>query len=213
MRVDPTTFDALMRRVSRQTTRRAALATLLGGAVLINVPDASAEHRQDHRHTELSKQSRNNSKVKPTWVWIENTGARTIFVTHGQRRDSRCCDIINHNVAIDPGARVPLAASYNGEGDATYAFLEVASRFWLVFGNVILQRPDVTASFDGHPDFGSRKPPRVCCGNRGTTVLLYKGMDVNQTVPITMDGQVFRVRRDPDMTNYKVFTVTLPATL
>jgi hypothetical protein len=207
------TFDALLERVARQATRRAAVATLLGGALLLNRPDAGEATKEAERHRQLHKQARNHSKVKPTWVWLENPSARTIFVTHGQRRDSRCCDVINSNVAIAPGARVPVAAPYNGEGDATYAFLEINLQYWLVFGNVILQRPDVTASFGGHPEFGSRKPPRVCCGNPGTTVLLYKGMDVNQTVPITMDGHVFSVRRDPDMTNYKVFTVTLPETL
>src|SRR3954463_2666667 len=207
------TFDALLERVARQTTRRAALATLLGGTLLLNRPDAGEATKEAERRKEHHKQARNNSKVKPTWVWLENPGSSTIFVTHGQKRDETCCDVINSNVAIAPGARMPVAAPYNGAGDATYAFVEIELRYWLVFGNVILQRPDVTASFGGRPDSASRKPPPVCCGNPGTTVLLDKAMDVNQTVPITMDSHVFRVRRDPDMTNYKVFTVTLPETL
>src|SRR4051812_23389451 len=142
------TFDDLLKRVAHQMSRRAAVVTLLGGMLLLHTPAASEAIKEAERRKEYLKLARNHSKVKPTWVWLENPSARTVFVTHGQRHDSRCCDVINTNVAIAPGARVPVAASYNDNGDATFAFVEVESRYWLVFGNVILQRPDVTASFD-----------------------------------------------------------------
>src|SRR4051794_30471126 len=131
------TFDALLERVARQTTRRAALATLLGGALLLLNSAAGEATKEAERRKEHGKQARNDSKVKPIWVWLENPGSRTVFVTHGQRRDEACCDVINSNVAIAPGARVPVAAPYNDTGDATYAFLEVDLRYWLVFGNVM----------------------------------------------------------------------------
>src|SRR4051794_13727832 len=111
------TFDDLLERAARQTTRRAALATLLGGALLLNRPAAGEATKEAERRKEHHKQARNNSKVKPTWVWLENPGSSSVLVTHGQRRDEECCNVINSNVAVAPGARVPVAAPYNGAGD------------------------------------------------------------------------------------------------
>ncbi len=50
------------------------------------------------------------------------------------------------------------------------------------------------------------------CPPRGTTVLNYQEMGVGRPVNITMDGAVFTVTRNRD-SNYKEFTLTLPAGL
>jgi hypothetical protein len=152
--------------------------------------------------------------VKPTWIWLENPGSRTVLVTHGQDGASACCDIINRDVAIAPGARVGVAASYNGPfGARTRAFVQVGRWYWLVFDNAPLRAPEVTASEFGPPLIRPNLPPLLCCGRGMPAALLFQSMDVYQTISITMSGHVFGVRRDPDMTNYLAFTVTLPATL
>ena len=46
------TFDDLLECVARQTTRRAAVATLLGGALLLNTLDAGEATKEAERRTE-----------------------------------------------------------------------------------------------------------------------------------------------------------------
>ena len=63
-------FDVLLRKVAQQTTRREALGALLGGALLLNVPDASeatneAEHRQHHKQAVVSEASGSTLKTRP----------------------------------------------------------------------------------------------------------------------------------------------------
>ena len=55
--MDPTTFDTLLRQVTRQTTRRAALATLLGGALLLHDPAASDATKEAERRKDRQKKT------------------------------------------------------------------------------------------------------------------------------------------------------------
>jgi hypothetical protein len=199
--VDPTTFDGLMRRVARQTTRRAALATLLGGALpLRNTASSNATDRA-RRKRGTSASSNRISVLKPISIWVDNTaGTGQVGVRHADSRPFRCCRHIN-DVEVRPGERVLVRSS------TPSASVWIAHKYWIEITNPALQRPIVSAAVHGQPvrsDF--------CCRHRGRTVLDPEDMDIHQTISIRMDRRDFRVTRHRD-SNYKEFTLELPADL
>jgi hypothetical protein len=208
-------FDVLLARAVRQTSRRAALAALVGGALLLANPAASDATNKAKRRKRRKRRGRSASApgASPSWVWIENPGPNPVRVSHGEpvgHDYPRCCFYINQGVTIPPGGRLPFAARGNFLTSTT-AFVVIADRYWLVFDNPEVNRPDVSAAIDGPPTY-SNGNRQVCCGNAGTTVVRERALGEEQTTYITMLSRVFTVSRYPD-TNYKVFNVVLPANL
>src|SRR3954467_5555334 len=80
-----TRFDVLLRQAAQQTTRREAVATLLGGALLLNTPDAGeatkeAEHRKDRHHDGPNK----SALLKDISFWVDNrAGTKAISIVYG----------------------------------------------------------------------------------------------------------------------------------
>jgi hypothetical protein len=200
--VEPETFDALLERVARQTTRRAALATLLGGALLLHAPAASEATKEAQR----SKDHRKRGSLKPISVLVHNPGTNPVTVQHGWWRTQlpfgTHCMAIN-TVPIPPGGALLFRSPQSVE------YLWINETFWVDFRNPELERPDVSAAVDGSRDFYLNLGG---CPRRGTTVLSQRAMSEGTTVNFTINGKVFSAHRKRD-SNYKEFTLTLPPIL
>lgn len=205
--VDRETFDDLMRRGAGQTSRRAALATLVGGALLLRTNGEGEATKKAKRRKARKRRARSAGRVKPkpTWVWLENRSTRPVKVEHGQALSFRCCDTINSFI-LAPGDRQPVAATYNHVLEpVTFAYIWLDEDYWLEFDNPFAGLPAVKAAVGGRVKLSG-----TCCQGVGDTVLEAKALNVHEFVNITMNSRIVDVRRNPDMTNYKVFTVTLP---
>lgn len=198
--MDQPAFDALTQRMAGQMTRRAALASLLGGALLLHDPASSEANRRARRRRRRRNRNRRRNQgiipLKPISLWID-TMARTspVTVEHGYITNAICRTL--NTVTIAPGERVRFDAPNH------LAYVWIADTFWLSFRNLPLERPDASAAMFGMTGY------RIQCKPPGTTYLDQQGMNEGQTIPVDMDGHLFSVRRDTD-TNYKVFTVKLP---
>jgi hypothetical protein len=206
--VDPTTFDALLRRVARQTTRRAALVTLLTGALLLNDLEASeatkkAQRRKDRRRKQRRKQARSPFKLRPISVWVHNRGGKMVTVQYGWWNllipDYMDC-VNNTKVQIRSGEKPPLRSIRHTE------YLWINNKYWIDFQNPIT-RPGIRAAVNGRPPYP--RHPSASCPPRGTEALDYTTLKEGQTVNFTINGLPFRVTRNRD-TNYKEFTLELP---
>jgi hypothetical protein len=200
--VDATRFDALLRQVARQTTRRTALTTLLGGALLLHAPAASEATKEAVRH----KAHHKRGSLKPISVLVHNPGTNPVTLQHGWWRTQlpfgTNCTAIN-TVPIPPGATLLFRSPQSVE------YLWINETFWVDFRNPPLERPDVSAAVDGSRDFYLNLGG---CPRRGTTVLSEKPMSEGTTVNFTLNGKVFSARRSRD-SNYKEFTLMLPPVL
>jgi hypothetical protein len=196
-------FDALLERVARQTTRRSALATLLGGALLLNAPDASEATKEAERR----KQPRTTG-LKPIAILVDNTaGAGPVNVLHKDMSITECCRFIN-SVMVPPGERLRFVSP------TPLMSLEFI-RYWFDIFNPIIGLPFISAAVGGMAPGNPflRVPwPNWCCGHPGETVLDSERLDVGEAFTIIMDGKIFTLRRNRD-TNYKEYTLTLPANL
>jgi len=195
IRVDRTTFDALMLRVARQTTRRAALATLLGGALLLHRPASSDATKEAPRGNQATTAS-----LKPISLRIDNTaGKRDAGVIHQESRPFSCCGVINQDATVPRGQRVLFHSS------SPSASVWIANKYWIEILNPSLARPNASAAVRGQPT-----PSDFCCRQRGRTVKSRREMKIGDTISFRMDGHDFRMTRNRD-TNYKEFTLMLPA--
>ena len=209
------TFDQLTRQAARQTTRRGTLGALLGGALLLHRLGEAGATKKAERRKKRKKRAAN--LAKPIALWLDNTaGTRAVAVTSGDRVGDQCCATIN-TVTVPAGERLRVGFRRTGWSKTSGAFMWIAGTdpqrpgFWLDFLNPIVGLPFVAAAVDG---VASRFPlPQPwCCFATGQTVLREKELNPNEMVSVTMRGRVFTVRRNRD-TNYKEFTVTLPANL
>ena len=92
MRLEDSKFDVLLRKAAQQTTRREALGALIGGALLLNIPDASeatkeAKRRKHDHHHELGA-----STYRSIGIDIDNSAStKPVIVNSGQAGFSSCC--------------------------------------------------------------------------------------------------------------------------
>lgn len=196
-------FDALTQRIARQTTRRTALAALIGGALLIepHVSEATkeAERRKDRRRKLRRRQSRRFG-LKPISILVDNTGGdREVMVEHGEkwRTRDKCCRYLS-------SALIPAGESRFLNSSETDAYVWIDNKYWFSFSNDLLLPPDFSAALNGMSSGGT------CCKPLGETVVLEKSMSEGQFVFVPIAGQTFTVRRNRD-TNYKAFMVSMPA--
>jgi hypothetical protein len=207
--VDATIFDALLVRVARQTTRRAALATLVGG--ILAMPDTAANaatkrdrrkkrRRQDHRRKDRRREDRRRkattSLLRPIAIVVDNTGGPSpVTVEHGEWPYRQCCRSVAP-VTIPVGTGQRFAASY------PEAYVWIDDRFWLHFQNPALAPPNVSVAFAGMASSA------ICCKRSGDTVVNRHDLLVGRPMPVTLAGRTFTVTRTRD-TNYKNFTIVL----
>jgi hypothetical protein len=198
-------FDALLQRVARQTSRRATLATLLGGALLLlDSADGDATKKAKRRHR---RHQRAQDVLKPIWFNVDNTvGTKGIRVGATTVVNSAYC-MSRGGATVPPGAIVPFAMH---DPTGFMAFTVADTQYWFTFDNPTLARPDVSVALNGSTR--NIRPNEWCPFRHGVQYLNDRAMDEGSTIEITLNGHYFRVRRLPD-TNYKNFTVVLPATL
>ena len=217
--MDRETFDDPMRRVAVQTSRRAALATLAGGALLLRAPDASEATKKAKRRKDRKRRNKGvDPRLKPSAVWIENTSLFPVQVRYGQfAYPQRCWE--GNSFLVDPGQTTRISVGWNN-WPFTQMWLRINTNFWFGFDNLPLQLPDVASAFGGQlPQRGDVPTPlpgyipnqQLNCTNVGLPVLFPKGLNENEYVDINNFFQVFRVRRLKD-TNYKEYRLTIPWT-
>lgn len=222
--VDRETFDNLMRRVARQTSRRAALATLVGGTLLLRAPDASDATKKAKRRKARKRHDKGgpfDPRLKPSGVTIQNTSPNTIRVFYGQFKwPMPPCDRMQP-VDILPGQSRRVSVGWNN-WPFTQMYIQLNGQFWFGFDNLPARLPEVAAAYGGQlPQRWDLIPftpfPRYIenqqlnCTNVGLVTQSPKGLNVNEYVDITTFFQTFRVRRLPD-TNYKEYHLAVPAT-
>ncbi|MFT4040933.1 MAG: hypothetical protein QM692_22310 [Thermomicrobiales bacterium] len=178
--MDETAFDTLTRRMAGQTTRRAALGALVGGALLLRQPAASEAN-----------------SLRPISVRVYNFTPSPVTVNHGehgvQGLTPRCWDLAS--------TTIPAATDMVFRTRRQRAYLIFNGVSTLQFENALFVRPDMTAVQNGV--FYKRVRH---CPPRGTLLLKDAKMDVGTTREITINGQFFQVTRTRD-TNYKEFIV------
>jgi hypothetical protein len=203
--VDQTAFDALVQRVARQTTRRAVLATLLGGALLLRAPAASeatkeAQRRKDRRRKQRRRKGRGRKGatdlLRPIAMIVDNTGGpRSVTVELGDWPNRQCCRAF-------PAVTVPVGTSQRFAASFAEAYLWIDGEYWINFQNPALAPPNVSAAFRGQ---ASTAP---CCKRVGRTEVNRHDLLVGRPKPFTLAFRTFLVTRTRD-TNYKNFTVAL----
>ncbi len=199
--MDEHEFDILLRRVGRQTTRRAALATLLGGALLL--PATAATDAADE--AARGKQVETALFLSPISVSIFNPGPNTVTVGHGDLQDNIhnwYCRPINNDVPIRPGQRLRFASR------SPDAYVWINRKYAFEFWNPNLKLPRVSAAVNGLSIKGSGP----FCIRRGSPVFSRRPLNVDEAVNITINGEVFSVTRKRD-SNYKEFRLQLPEKL
>ena len=217
--MDRETFDDPMRRVAVQTSRRAALATLAGGALLLRAPDASGATKKAKRRKDRKRRNKGiDPRLKPSAVWVENTSLFPVVVDYGQFAYPQRCQRMP-NIVVAPGQTTRISVGWNN-WPFTQMWVLLNHNFWFGFDNLPLQLPDVASAFGGQlpqrGDVPTPLPPyipdqQLDCTNVGLPVLFPKGLNVNEYVDINNFFQVFRVRRLQD-TNYKEYRLTVPWT-
>lgn len=206
--MDHPSFDALTQRIAGQTTRRSALAVLLGGLLLFNDLEASDANRRARRRRRRQRRQRRLSGatgpgLKPISLRIDNTaGTNRVIVEHAEVPTTSCCQR-RFPVSIPAGETRLFQAS------SSTASVWIANKYWLGFKNPLLARPVFGGAVGGQAVGWNLW---LCCLPDGTTVVQSRSMDEGQTVPITMAAHTFSITRNRD-SNYKEFTVKLPAGL
>ncbi len=222
--VDRETFDDLMRRIARQTSRRAALATLVGGVLLVRTHDEGEATRKAKRRKARKRQNKGGAfdpRLKPSGVTIQNTSPNTIRVSYGQFRFTvPPCDSMQP-VDVPPGQSRRVSVGWNN-WPFTQMYVQLNGQYWFGFDNLPARLPDVAAAFGGQlpqrsdviPFYlfpGSPMVQQLQCTGVGLVTQSPKGLNVNEYVDITSYSQTFRVRRLRD-TNYKEYLLTVPTT-
>lgn len=207
MRLEDSKFDVLLRKAAQQTTRREALGALVGGALLLNVPDASeatkeAKRRQHDHHHELGA-----STYRSIGIDIDNSAStKPVIVNSGQAGFSSCC-----KYRFD--GTVPAGVSRTFNTNTTTGWVFINSRFWFQFTNPPFLPPYAHVAVYGK--FAGRAA--LCCNviPNGLTIEQDAEFTVNQTRTWNLgESQAFfSVIRLPDTKNLIRFAITLPPDL
>lgn len=202
--MDRTIFDELARRVANQTRRRAALATLLGGALLVGenaVSDATdrATRRRKRKQRNRRQEGKTGSSIFKrgiSFVIDNSQGNHTLIVEAGEIiHQSRCC---NGLAAFTiPAGETRL---FDTSADQAYAWID--NRYWIEFFNPFIGLPWVSAARDGMVD---GKPK--CCKPDGTTVVKEQQLEEGATMGFALNTQEFSIRRNDDKPDFKFFTI------
>lgn len=206
--MDPRHFDALLRRVAGQSTRRAALATLVGGAALLHESAASEANKQAQRRNRRNRKHRRRNKTKSGGIVkgisfvIDNTaGTHPIRAEAGEVHSSRCCDML----AIWP--EIPPGESRLFDTSAAQAYAWINDHYWIEFDNPLIGRPDISFAQDGMMGGSS------CCMRGGQTRLYREPISEGETIDVTLNTSTFSIRRLGDKSDFKYFNLKLPPVL
>jgi hypothetical protein len=192
MRMEEPTFDLLLGRVARQTSRRAALGALIGGALLPLLPGVSEATDKAKRRKKRKRRAKARCcKLRPISIRIHNKGATEVSVEYGDMHNSPCCQYLN-TVTIAAGESRVMNTN------APWAYAWIDSSFWFDFQNPLFEFPVARVARGGQYMGGT------CCKEQGIQVAKH---DLWPNAPrnafaVTMYGRQFVVVRQGD-SNYK----------
>ncbi len=215
IRVERSTFDALTRRVARQTTRRAAFAAVLGGGLVLRDPTTSeatkeAERRKDRRRKERRRQSK-SSILRGHSMLIDNSAGTSAVTVEagGSGSVDNCCTFIGRTEI--PAGESRTFDTRNYIGWAWIGDVNNSNRYWFQFMNQPIGRPFFGIALNGR--VGPRFKLTCCDKPRGATVEGQRYAREGESRAFDINGHVFTVRRNADKPNFKFWTVKLPPTL
>lgn len=203
------TFDALLERVAGQTTRRTALASLVGGALLLKQPDSSdatekAERHKDGHHKQRGGQVRSSALLKDISFWVDNrAGTIAISVVYGGWNFPGFGCVEKGTTVIAPGETRRLFTAKPG------GYLMINNRYWFQFDNGPGAPPWVSAAWDGQ----SLRAPQCGQFRRGSETWSPYAMNVHRSIFVSFPRvpNYFEVTRHGDTSTNKIYTVKVPA--
>lgn len=213
--MDRSTFDALTRRVARPATRRAALAAVLGGALLLCNHRASeatreAERRKERRRKQRRRQAR-VTVLRGHSMLVDNSAGTTAVTVKagGSGSVDNCCT--NIGTEVIPAGEKRTFDTRNYIGWLWIGDENSGNRYWFQFLNQPIGRPYFGIALNGR--VGPRFKLTCCDIPRGANVEQQRYAREGESRTFDINGHVFTVRRNGDKRDYKFWTVTLPPTL
>lgn len=211
--MDASGFDRLLRRVVQTTTRREALATLLGGVLVLGQLDESeatdkAKRRRKRKRREFRQHKQDADNLKLISLLVQNPGPNAVevhFVNLADRLINWECTAVRRT-SIPPGGQQQfLTRRY--EPRCSNGLVWLNTTYSIEFWNLVFRTPAVSAAVNG-VSMNNRKH----CPNRGTRALERTAIDEGMTFKFKIYDKEFTVERRFD-TAYKEFTLTLPTNL
>ena len=204
--MDRASFDELTRRVARHSTRRAALATLLGGVLLLGGSAVSDATDRAKRRKRKKRNQRDNGNNKPgsglfkrgISVVIDNTnGSHPLIVEAGEViHQTRCCN------GLAAWNTIPVGETRLFDTSSDQAYVWIDNKYWVEFFNPFVGLPWVSAAVDGMVD---GKPS--CCKPDGATRVKEHGLAEGEGMGFALNVQEFFVRRHDDKPDFKFFNL------
>lgn len=207
--MEETRFDVLLQKVARQTTRRKALGALIGGALVLNRQGESeankkAKRRRDRKRRQY-RQKASDPFLSPIKVKVINPGPASVNLQFVGLDDQifvwDCVPIGGHT--LNAGGE----AQYATNKPVTDGFAWINATYAIEFWNPFLKTPAYSAAVNGISKKNTRR-----CPKRGTRAINHTPISAGQTVKFRIYDKEFTLTRHAD-TNYKEFTLTLPANL
>jgi hypothetical protein len=131
VRMEETTFDALLRQAARQTTRRETVGALVAGAlVLATQGESNANKKADRRKRRQRKQQSTRFRPRqPVSLLIDNTsGEMPITIEWGWRNPDRCCGQVRDTIVIaQPGQKL----TFNAPNSSIWAW--IGGMYWFQY--------------------------------------------------------------------------------
>lgn len=189
-------FDLALRPAVAPTTRRAALAALLGSALMLREPVGSeATKKAKHRKTRRRKQRRNEaaSLLKPISFEVINLTDESFSVEYGDSYPLKRCHVMK-SFTLPRGTSGLLNTTINN------GFLWLGGKYWISVWNPPVYLPQVTVAVDGQP----YEDPFFRCQEEGRVVLRAIELKEGDIREFALDGLNFVLFRIGD-TNYKVY--------
>lgn len=204
--MDQQSFDALTQKISRVKSRRSAVAALLGGAFILHNPaQGEATDKAKQRKKRQRKRENRSASHRGVLFSVHNSaGTKSVVVAPGATCEGLCCV-----------GRVPVTlaagANQNFETHCATGWLFIKGKYWFQVTNPLIGKPYLSIAVGGR--FSGHNVS--CCQVHltGSTVEYLLPMSEGQSRTYTIQGAVFTVTRNRDSKRYKIFTVTLPATL
>lgn len=193
------TGDLTLRQAAEPTSRRSALAALLGSALVLHEPAASeATKKAKRRRARRRKQRRNKaaSLLKPISFEVFNLTDETFSVEYGDSYPLKRCHVMK-SIMLSRGTSGLLNTTISN------GFLWIGGKYWIDVWNPLLFVPQVTVAVDGQPpgDF-------FVCQATGQVVHRNVEMDEGNYLRFSRDGLNFMVFRGQD-TNYKFYELSI----
>lgn len=197
--------NVLLRRVARQSSRRAALTALMAGAVAVAWPETGEANKEAKRRRKRRQRARSaETTFVGVTIFVKNASSKTVVFDWGGYGPLSCCAPIDGWV-VSPGytASAGRPATWNG------IWVWIDETWWFHVQNPMVGAPHVQIALNG------KFPDRACCAAIPTGLPVEKKVSFKpkQSRAFNIDGKVFTVARDADAPTYKGFTITLPTDL